>query len=162
MGSPRDRETSAVAPALFDSGLHFQIQRPDSAYHHHTVRDDVAAETPMDGRDGDDGRSLRDVGLAAHYGLESQHHLRGGDHRIHATPRHRSMGLFPTDGDAEGLRGSHCPPSPVPDYTRGLGPNVEAKNCVWARVLQGTFLDHEGCPPTFPFRSPRFGRVKNQ
>ena len=149
--------------AHMDVVSHLFVEGADGAAHLHRVGNDVLAQAALDDADGDHRRLAGDVDLPAHDGLQTEHHLRRGDDRIDAAPRHRAMRLPALDGDAKVVGAGHRGARAVADQAGGQGrSDVQAEDRIGRRVLERALLDHELRAAFFAFGRQLLGRLEDE
>src|SRR3546814_3081721 len=87
-----------------DARAHGFVEGADGADQLYRVGNDVVADAAVHRTEADHRRLLRDVAAAADDGLRGADKVGGGDDRVHAAPRRRTVRLAAVDVDGELVR----------------------------------------------------------
>ncbi len=129
--------------AVVNVQARIRIEGANGAYQVHGFRNNVAAHTAVDLAHGDDGGGEGGIELARDNGLQPEHYLTGGDHRVNAGPWHSPVGLFTSHGDLVAVRRCHQAARAGGDGAGREGKNVQSKHHIGPRIVESALCQHQ-------------------
>ena len=100
---------------------------------------------------------------AADHGLQTQHHLRRGDDRVHAQPRRGAVCLAAEHGDLQLVAAGHGRAGAIAEHARGQARgHVQAEDGARRGLVQRAFGDHHLRAAVFAFGRHLLGGLEDE